>query len=79
MKEPPLLTAVQRILGSSSRTGGVEVEHDLPLRRSMRLEEEVDEQSFYGDPVMRDLAIVRRRIARQFEPVLRDAMLTSNF
>ena len=65
MKEPALLMATHRVVG------GVEVENDLFGRSSMRLEEEVDEQGLDRRGLMCDLAVLRRRIARQLEPVQR--------
>jgi hypothetical protein len=38
LKEPPLLMAMQGIVGS------IEVQHDLARRLAVRLEEQVDEQ-----------------------------------
>ena len=65
VEEPPLLMAMQRIVG------GVEVENDLSGRLCVRLEEEVDEQGLDRRGFMRDLAVLRRRVAREFQPVQR--------
>jgi hypothetical protein len=51
--------------------GGVEVENDLSGRLCVRLEEEVDEQGLDRRGFMRDLAVLRRRVAREFQPVQR--------
>src|ERR1700728_2172228 len=65
VEEPALLVAVQRVVG------GVEVENDLSGRLCVRLEEEVDEQGLDRRGFMRDLAVLRRRVAREFQPVQR--------
>jgi hypothetical protein len=57
--------AVQRVVG------GVEVEGDLLGRFCVRLEEQVDEQALDRGRLVRDLTILRRRVARQFQPVQR--------
>ncbi len=51
--------------------GRVEVEGDLLGRFCMRLEKQVDKQALDRGRLVRDLAIFRRRVARQFEPVQR--------
>ena len=53
MEEAAFLMAVQRIIG------GIEVEDDLPGRRLVRLEEEVDEQALDRRAVMADLVVAR--------------------
>jgi hypothetical protein len=60
VKEPAFLMAMQRVVG------GVEVENDLFGRPCVRLKEEVGEQGFDRRGFMRDLAVLRRRVARQF-------------
>jgi hypothetical protein len=70
MKEPAFL-AVQRIPGSSPGsspgTGRVEIKNDLFGRPCVRLQEEVDEQGLDRRALMRDLAVLRWRVAREFE------------
>ena len=65
MEEPALLMPVQRVVG------GVEVEHDLPGRLRVRLEEQVDEQRLDRRGVVADLPVAGGDLARQFEPVQR--------
>ena len=54
MKEPPLLLAVQRVVG------GIEVEHDLLGPRRVRVEEQVDEQPLDRGRVVADFVVARR-------------------
>ena len=65
VKEPAFLMAMQRVVG------GVEVEHDLPGRPCVRLEEQVDEQGLDRRRVVADLVVAGRDLARQFEAVER--------
>ncbi len=65
MKEAAFLMAMQPVVGR------IEVEHDLPGRRAMRLEEEVDKQGFDRHRLMADFVIAGRDLTRQFEPVER--------
>jgi hypothetical protein len=65
VEKPALLIAVQGVVG------GVEVEGYLLGRFFVRLEKEVDEQALDRGRLVRDLTILRRRVARQFEPVQR--------
>ena len=65
VEEPFLLMAVQRIVG------GVEVEHDLPGRPGVRLEEEIDKQRLDRRRLMADLLVAGGRRPRQLEPVQR--------
>ena len=65
VEEPAFLMAVQRIIR------GIEVEDDLPGRRLVRLEEEVDEQPFDRRAVMADLVIARWLGRCVLEPVQR--------
>ena len=61
VEEPPLLMAVQRIVG------GVEVEHDLLRRALVGVEEQVDEQRLDRRAVVGDPAVAvgcRARHAR---------------
>ena len=65
VEEAAFLIAVQRVVR------GVEVEDDLLGRPVVRLEQQVDEQGLDRRRLMCDLAVLRRRLARQFEPVQR--------
>ena len=65
VEEAAFLIAVQRVVR------GVEVEDDLLGRPVVRLEEEIDEQGLDRRGLMCDLAVLRGRLARQFEPVQR--------
>ena len=67
VKEPPLLIAVQRIVG------GVEVEHDLTRRLGVRVEKQIDEQPLDRRGVVVDLVIARSlaRARRMLQPVQR--------
>ena len=66
VKEPPLLLAMQRIVGR------VQVEHDLLGRRRVRVEEQVDEQPLDRCLVMADLVVACRLASRRvLEPVER--------
>jgi hypothetical protein len=55
--------AMQRVVG------GVEVEHELARHGPVRLEEQVDQQSLDGRPVVADLVVARRSRRRVLEPV----------
>src|ERR1700677_2991473 len=65
VEKPALLIAVQGVVGR------VEVEGDLLGSFCMRLEKQVDKQALDRGRLVRDLAIFRRRVVRQFEPVQR--------
>ena len=65
VEEAAFLMAVQRVVR------GVEVEDDLPGRPCVRFDKQVDEQGLDRRGLMCDLAVLRGRLARQFEPVQR--------
>ena len=65
MEEPPLLLAVQRIIGR------IEIENDLPRRARVRLQEQVDKQIPDRHRIVADLVVARRRKLAQLQPVER--------
>src|SRR5215207_1141261 len=65
MEEAPFLVAMDRVVG------GVEIENDLLGRALVRLQEQVDEQSFDRCAVVGDLVIARRLGPAQLKPVQR--------
>jgi hypothetical protein len=60
-----LLMAVQRVVG------GVEVERDLRRRCRMRVEKQIDKQTFDRRRIMTDLVIAGRFLAAQFQTIER--------
>ena len=62
VEEPALLVAVQRIVG------GVEIEHDLPRRLAVRIEEHVDEHVLQRLAIAADLVDSGRRCRRGRAP-----------
>lgn len=73
VEEAAFLMPVQRDVG------GVEVEDDLPRRRAVRVEEQIDEQRLDRRGIMAD-AVIAARLARRgvFQPVQRDGTPTRN-
>jgi len=65
VEEPPLLMAVQRVVG------GVEIEDDPARRCLVCLEEESDEQPLDRRPIVADLVVARGSDRRVLEPVQR--------
>jgi hypothetical protein len=65
VKEPPLLIAVQRIVGR------IEVEHDLTRRLGVRVEKQFDKQPLDRRAIVADLVIARplARARRMLQPV----------
>jgi hypothetical protein len=63
MEEAAFLVAVQRIVG------GIEIQNDLFGWRLVRLEEEIDEQTFDLCRVVPDLVVAARHHRRVLEPV----------
>ena len=65
VEEPPLLLAVQRIVGR------IEIKDDLLRRAFVRLQEQVDQQPLDGHRIVADLVIARRLQLAQLQPVQR--------
>jgi hypothetical protein len=65
VEEPPLLLAVQRIIGR------IEVENDPPRRTLMGLYKQVDQKILDRHRIMADFVVARRRKLAQFQPVQR--------
>ncbi len=65
VEEPPLLLAVQRIIGR------IEVENDLPRCALMRLHKQVDQKILDGHRIVADLVVARRLQLAQLQPVQR--------
>jgi hypothetical protein len=63
MEEAAFLSAVQRVVG------GVEIENDLLWRRSVRLDEEIDQQPLDRRPVVAEPVVATRAARRMLEPV----------
>ena len=63
MEEPAFLMPVQRIIRR------IEIENDLLGRRPVRLEDELDEQTFDRRAVVADLVVARRLARRVLEPI----------
>ena len=66
-----IIVAVEEAAFRDRVVRGVEVEDDLLGRPVVRLEQQVDEQGLDRRGLMCDLAVLRGRLARQFEPVQR--------
>ncbi len=65
VEEPPLLLAVQRIIGR------IKVQNDLPRSSLMRLQEQIDQQMLDRHRVVADLVIARRLQLAQLQSVER--------
>ena len=65
MEEPAFLMAVHQIVG------GIQVEHDLPRRPGVRLDEQIHQQPLDGRRIMADLVVAGRFRPAQFQPVQR--------
>ena len=65
VEEPPLLLAMQRIIGR------IQIKNDLRGRAFVRLQEQVEQKSLDGHRVVADLVVARRLQLAQFQPVQR--------
>ena len=63
VEKPPLLLAMQRIVGR------IEVENDLPRFALLRLHKQVDQKIFDRHRIVADLVVARRRKLAQLQPV----------
>jgi hypothetical protein len=72
MKEAAFLMPVQRVVG------GIEVEHDLPRRFAMGIEEEIYEQILDGTLVDRNLVVPVNVLARRVFQAVQRALSTES-